>query len=636
VTIPGTGQSTAAPAESRRRLGGWRAILLIACVILAFPPMIYPAEADFDSGWVIGLNMAFAQHMVFGRDILFSYGPLGFVLVPMDVGSNLYHAVIWRLFLHGLWWTSIWLVLSRLPGRIEMVLFAAVCILSGLTRGLDVSSYDRSSILLLTATSFLLLSYREQRLLWAVPAVIVSAFSLLGKFNVGVAALALLVAWFAAMLVQDHRRRTAAWLAGLAGLYVATVALLFRIYGGPLDALPPFLKGSWLIATGFSAQMSLWLPWWHTCHMDKLAVLGMGVLTLIVLWKLFRRRPAAAVFALLAIPVFFAYKAAIVRADWLHLYPALFLIPGMLAIALCWQIGGIERLAIRVLLVLGCFAGASCGTLLFGPQIYYSGLANLTAAFRTTAPLTHLAGSPSQGRTGASIPIAWQQMIDCRTVDVYPCDIGLVYENKLNWWPRLVLQSYAAYHPYLDKRGAEHYSGPGAPEFILYRHVAIDFQNPCAVDPQTWLEILRRYDVAEASGELLLLKRRQEPRWAEASVLRQESVRLGERIEVSSRFSGRVVLEARLRLSAAGSLKSALYKTAPNIVVEYEDGQSERFRTVWRNLEGGFLVNDLPWQPAQAREYFTAGRSCPVRAITFQHPDGCFAPEISLTWRALR
>src|SRR5262245_36222684 len=94
-----------------------RLLLLLGFVALTFPSTFGAMGGGVDGSWVIGLTAAVERHLVHGRDIAFTCGPLGFVLTPLDTGSNLLHAALFRLGLHVLWWTSIGVLLFRIPGR---------------------------------------------------------------------------------------------------------------------------------------------------------------------------------------------------------------------------------------------------------------------------------------------------------------------------------------------------------------------------------------------------------------------------------------------------------------------------------------------------------------------------------------
>ncbi len=75
----------------------WRVFIFVAFVIATFPPCLSAMGSGLDPSWVIGLNEASSRHMVYGQDIVFTYGPLGFVLAPLELGSNLAHAILFIL-----------------------------------------------------------------------------------------------------------------------------------------------------------------------------------------------------------------------------------------------------------------------------------------------------------------------------------------------------------------------------------------------------------------------------------------------------------------------------------------------------------------------------------------------------------
>jgi hypothetical protein len=67
----------------------WRLLTFVAFVMMTFPPCFGRMGAGLDASWMLGLNEASSRHMNYGRDIIFTHGPIGFVIHPLDVGSNL-------------------------------------------------------------------------------------------------------------------------------------------------------------------------------------------------------------------------------------------------------------------------------------------------------------------------------------------------------------------------------------------------------------------------------------------------------------------------------------------------------------------------------------------------------------------
>ncbi len=235
-----------------------------------------------------------------------------------------------------------------------------------------------------------------------------------------------------------------------------------------------------------------------------------------------------------------------------------------------------------------------------------------------------------------TLPCAMLEMIGKATVDVYPHTSCYAFYNDLNWRPRLVPQSYAAYNPILDRKCANLYAGPNAPQFIIYKHESIDTEHPCIVDPVTWLELWCRYDFAARSGDVLLLRHRQTPRWEEARRLGRRWLAFGERWEVPRGVRGPVILRAQPELNTAGALTDLLYKVfPPRLLVEYEDGTTAVHLLVWRNIRSGFLVSDLPKDVSRVPLFLDQGRADRVCAVTFLDDQRSFRRAFLVAWSEL-
>ena len=60
-----------------------RVAILILFALLVFPRVPVAGHPGLDGGSMTGLNMAHAQHMMFGDAIAFTYGPLAYLSYPI-------------------------------------------------------------------------------------------------------------------------------------------------------------------------------------------------------------------------------------------------------------------------------------------------------------------------------------------------------------------------------------------------------------------------------------------------------------------------------------------------------------------------------------------------------------------------
>lgn len=98
------------------------------------------------------------------------------------------------------------------------------------------------------------------------------------------------------------------------------------------------------------------------------------------------------------------------------------------------------------------------------------------------------------------------------TVDIYPWDILLLLENNLNYLPRPVIQSYTAYTKALENLNFEHYNSENGPEYVIYQYRSIDNRYPLFDEPKLNLVLQYNYEPLYrfnfSDEELVLLKRK--------------------------------------------------------------------------------------------------------------------------------
>lgn len=609
-----------------------RLLLLAAFVTLTFPQLLAPMGGGLDASWKMGLNAAADRHMVHGREIAYTYGPLGFVLHPRDMGSNVCHAAAFRMALHLLWWFSIGALLFRIPGRASRLLFVVAMLCSGsqYEPTLD-GNFGLTGVVVLTGVGYLVIAYLDRRPIWALPAVLVSAAALLAKFNLGLACIVAAGVWAILELLRDRSRSTLRWLCLLAAAYMATLLLLFRAYGGPLGALGDFVRYSLVIGSAYSSQMSGPGPGCFAPVTSETVIIAGMVLSLIVSGAgVLLRKPFAPIALIVLFPLFVLYKGATVRADVGHFVTSCPGMVGLAAFLLAGCQGRRQALAIQVFVtafLLGCLW-------LIPPtpaRFLRKGMINGAQLWRQAEVRQRFRGETL--KRDYTLPPSMIEMIGKATVDVYPQETSYAFYNDLNWRPRPVFQSYAAYDPILDRKCADFYAGPNAPRFIIYRHESIDTEHPCIVDPLTWLELARRYDLAVRSGDVLLLRRRPTPRWEETRRLGRRWLAFGERWEVPRGARGPIILRAQPELNALGKLTNLVYKVhAPRLRVEYEDGTTAEHLLVWRNLRSGFLVSNLPRDAARVALFLDQGTADRVRAVTFLDDHGAFRRAFRVAW----
>src|SRR6266849_2358442 len=81
----------------RRWLAG---ALLVIVAVLTVPGSYGAIGTGLDPSWVWGINAFRPAGFRFGRDVIFSYGPLGYLTRPLDIARNLPTATFIHFAVH--------------------------------------------------------------------------------------------------------------------------------------------------------------------------------------------------------------------------------------------------------------------------------------------------------------------------------------------------------------------------------------------------------------------------------------------------------------------------------------------------------------------------------------------------------
>ncbi|KAF7962940.1 hypothetical protein AWV80_15740 [Cupriavidus sp. UYMU48A] len=249
---------------------------LTLLLVIPFDPAM-PA-AGLDPSWTSALNDAISRGLVFGRDIVFTFGPLG------PVYTGVYHPMTDDIML-----VSSAIVASGMVAGFWLVSRPHLWMALGLPLALSLSAlrdpaFMAIPLLLLLAAA----RTRDERgsAIYVAFGAIGAAIGMLplikGSFS-GVVGIEALLAFV--MLLGSGRRD----LASLITITSATALILsWMATGQPLMALPGFFIAQAPIISGYSGAMSLygkfWIVAWFAC-MAGLLLLAIALGLQLGLWK---------------------------------------------------------------------------------------------------------------------------------------------------------------------------------------------------------------------------------------------------------------------------------------------------------------------------------------------------------------
>lgn len=453
--------------------------------VASTPSLFAPLRRGVDESWIWAINDLAGSAFVFGRDVLFTYGPLGYLLYPApDEGTFPLAAgfmLLSQLSLLGILLFRYWrsrAILSLL-GFVILYLMAA---------GIGLQ-YEYRLLIILAAILMVGPGERKWRA-WTVLAACLAAALLYVKLNVGLAAAAALalggLAWW-----RERRIGAREALLLLGGVYIVAVVILsFLVLDGPRNLLPWF-RGGWDILSGYAEAMALPIPG----GVVPLAIASVLILLGTAVW-IGRIEGQASVAALpLTAILVVAVRHAFTRHEGRPFFGVA--VAGMAALILIASsrrgvIRGVVGAAL-LLPVAMAGSGTNIGTHVaagFDPR---PGWRTLLETTRLQETRLELEASTELNLVDDLLPRSIGAQIRDRTVDSLPVALTFLLANDLAWIPNPVLQTYQAYVSRLDHLVASHFAGSSAPPFLLYQFTDIDQRHPILATPAAWRSILRHY-----------------------------------------------------------------------------------------------------------------------------------------------
>jgi hypothetical protein len=592
----------------------FRAVLLSALIFwIVMPSVPFPVGPGLDGSWVFGLNIGHFDRMNFGRDIIFTYGPLGYLMVPtfpeaepwvvfaFEWGTALVTAyALWKLCKQAGHWTT--------AGLYLLVFWVA-----------SVCTFDSTPERILAAilAVALVIASRADSKPWFDMGILFfcAAVALLIKFNLGIIAFGVALC-MEAWLIWRHRSTMRIVLVPAAASLIAGLVTLVGLYwmsDGTPWGLVAFLRTSLEVARGYSEGMAVAGPMWVA--VDALA-------SCFVLWILIpllasERRRAVWAIPPLFVFGFLCFKSAMVRQD-AHALPFQF----QIALAALLVVAFAPTPRNRILV--GAFAAASLALgILTIAQLWPAYVPSELGRLKGRAALTNLSGYlhwkttlktldsiTVQALAPDQLPSDFRPNVTGKRVTAYPWEIASIRANHLQWQPLPVIQAYSAYTPALDRLNAHALEDASGPEEILLAWGAVDAHEPLYETPQSWRALLNWYDLQLTSPKIVLLHRRPTPRFGAAVPFGKVVVaHWDEDITLPPVGDDEgLVMEAEVGQNLKGMVKSALLR-APMITVQVElrSGHTDFRRVLRSNMRSGVIVSDWPRCLSDIEPLFTGG-----------------------------
>jgi hypothetical protein len=564
----------------------WWLPVSIVLGLATWPFMSVQASPGLDHSWQIALHLAASRGVEFGHDLVFTYGPLGFLLQPVIVGratgvasvlvTLVAHIAFCALLLRGA-------LRSLSPPLAIVVVYAITGVLASIGYSLVVSDYLVFFVLFLAV--WILERKDPAPAVFLVVGAVAAAAQLLVKLNGGV--LCILMLAFAVWRCRPGGVRS---LALLASSYVASVAALWLLSGNSLSDLPTWLRLSRHVATAYAGSMALEVPGRLGEYVEAgFAAFLLAVAVGLRLRKLDRAR-AVCLAAVVLVFSFGYWKEGFVRHD-VHAL-AFFTAVATALLAFRWRgVAGIAASAAVVLVVV-----ASATALDFGGGFPYHPVRSLEAAGTAVGQSLlsdrrdrAIAAGRDDIRTRLGLDPSMLAELRAGTVAVEPFETSAVWAYGLDWRPELLLQEYVAGDSELDSANAEALNRRGATR-VLRQELwpALDGKHPLYEAPSTFMVLVCRYRELSSTGNWAVFGRGVN-RCGTARLLGSASTAGGTALPVPGAPSPRDLVVARIHVTETSlqRLERVLLKrkVEPSITVD-----GEKYRLVPATATGPLIL----------------------------------------------
>jgi hypothetical protein len=541
-------------------------IIIIFASIWSFPFLITELINVPDNWWVIGLHLIKTKDLVWGTDIVWTYGPLGYLLFPINVDNELWkHTFFYGIISHSLFFLiAFFFVLKTNHPIRNAIVFGFFSIFF---MWIDFYYFHWIGILL---GFYLYLEYVKNKFL-LIPLAFSVAFLTFTKFDLGIGSTSILV---------------------LSCIYLA-------------------LRGR--------IKESIYLPFF-------ILIMSIPTLVLYIFWvfnKNQNNRKHLKFLFISPITIFFFFKEGYMRFDLPHVMIFFLLAATFFLILTMIKNGKTNK--ILLYFTYGMIIVYSFSSLfLFSELLVYPTIQDPTVS-ETLIEATKTLGFAYSASNLPYVPLQLEYLVNDEqlelnkdeqkqnlknsfsplsqstrelsqstlkllgnhTVDVIPFDIALVHANGLNYQPR-PLMATVGYTQSTDRMNAKHFTSASSPDYILYEKKALDYHYPLFDEPSTFRTLLCYYNPVHHDGERIVLEKNDKNICLGEEIISAETVNFEELVAVPISTEGYLFAKINIQQNLLGKIFDFLYKQ-PQVFIQINEENVYRFIT--STAQNGILLN---------------------------------------------
>jgi hypothetical protein len=610
--------------------------LLWTLLWIGLVKMPLPPSSGLDPSWRMVMGYAFGHNIQFGDQLVFTYGPLGYLLANTNHGAHYHHFLTWLVAANAVFATIIWL-LGRAFSGWRKILFYVYFI----TLGVGYPDAVHMTVVLLLGLAQFRDSVARRWWLVALVNVILAIVSLVKFTNLMLAGFAL------ACIIGHHVWRRRWWDALSAGAVFGGTFLAGWIASGQqAKNIPVYILNSLDASNGYGEGMALYENN-LTLYLGLGAAFSLVAYFLLTLWRRSDLPRAITIMLIAAAAAFMNWKHGFIRADG-HVFAHYVT---CLLFAVCYPVilmddGPLPRIKAAFIWLTGAFALAgvylcSPPVVTDAPAIWNAQVKNIINTLLRAPDLKRNATAEFEAIRRTHILPGIRSVVGDKSIDMLGNEQAYVLFNQMNYRPRPVFQQYLAYSTHMMRLNEAFFQSPQAPDYVLMKVDTIDYRLPALDDSLSTRYLYRHYSMVMDEGGFLLWRRNKPDASQDAETpLAESTVGFGQSVLVPEHGGDPIWAQVEVRQSLLGRLRGFLYK-APILTLTTVDSADfhSNYRLIRQMATTGFLAAPHFTDNQNIRAFFYGQASNLLKSFSVELPPEqrkYFSPEIKVRFSALQ
>jgi hypothetical protein len=551
------------------------------------------------------MHLAISENLQFGKDIISTYGPLGFITL------NLYHSNTYLILLAAnislyilmfffLW--KYWRDVIKSHSSPLLWISFILLIPSFKTNDLVTSAIYLPYLMvnLLVFWHFLNEKYNYYVI---IPLTIILATFVLGK---GVFFLLIILAFVIISVDQLLILRKIPW---LVLIFILSILIFWLLTGQKITALFSYFVSMFDVASGYKDGMSI-----NNRRFAPISAIIFAVASILTsgyLWLILKKRIGwRSIFPILvfSITLFVVFQHGFTRA-----YKA-GIIPAYLTLFMLWVFISPfisqhsfllkDNRSLLLIFIAIVFIGMSlCGfprwkVIYRKPVEFYKFVSGGMASLENSKKIHSKSIKEKYPLPKLKDPVS------CYDIDFH---LPEAYGAKAMIVPSV--SGFAAYTPHISRQNKKFIENKYGPDTILLRsHFSIDRRYPTVSDSLSVLALKSHFKAVKNTGDILILERRARPLQLQPVNIGKQNAEFNKNIIVPENNSA-IFVKIEINQTLWGKILNILYKPSPVFIIINQGGENEIFRLTTSMAKEGMLLSPLLIDLSALQCFY--GLSCP-------------------------